>query len=135
MNGIQLSENIFLLDSLCYLFEPDSAHQPSLTSRQFNEVPLPSQESERSCILVVRVTILPPFLWFFYYILELVRRRSVVFFHYITPWMFNIYNTRKEIQVCTWWLNTMTKIDSMVVLGLSWPHAIYFQINYIPWHE
>ena len=45
-----------------YIKRGGLAHKTSLTPPLFIEVPVPSQESERSCICVLEVSILPPWL-------------------------------------------------------------------------
>ena len=63
-------------------------HTPPLV----NEVPVPSQESESSCICVLGVSIFPFSAIFFYYILELFRQSGNLSFCLI---LFEILLTRR----------------------------------------
>ena len=61
------------------------SYKTSFNLPRFIEVPVPSHDSERSCIYVVRISILTLFLRFFYYILELFWQCGI----YV---IFNLFN-------------------------------------------
>ena len=87
--GILLKCRNHLHDHIISLKGEVWTHKTNLTSPLFIEVPVPSQECERSCICVLRVSILPrstiflldfgnvPRLWYFFYFISLERHNFV----------------------------------------------------------
>jgi hypothetical protein len=78
--------HIFLSPALISLKEEVWVHQTSLTPPLIIEVPVPDQESERSCICVLEVSVLPlGTVCFLFWILELFRKCDIFFaFHCIS---------------------------------------------------
>ena len=102
----------------------------SLTPELFIEVPVPSQENERSCIFVSRLSILPPSTIFLF---DFRNVPTVVFFifHFMTTFMigqFEIYEVTDKM------LNSIYK-EVLMDSGTIWYLQIFtHKMYYVSYH-